>query len=110
MDLGREVCRRRPRCAECPFAHECRFLREGGVPKPSPNRQPAFEGSFRQVRGAIVRALTAGPSTLGRLAAETGHPPSRVAEAVAALADEGLVRAGPVALSGGGRGRVSLKP
>jgi len=110
MDLGREVCKPRPRCPECPLVRGCRFFREGGVPKPSPDRQSAFEGSFRQVRGAVVRALTAGPSTLGRLADDTGYPAGRVAGAVAVLAEEGLVLAGPVALSGGPRGRVTLKP
>ncbi len=110
MDLGREVCRPRPRCGECPLARGCRFLRDGGVPKTSPNRQPSFEGSMRQVRGAVVRALTRGPATIERLAAVTGLPAGRVVEAVRALARDGLIDAGPVALAGGPRGRVRLSP
>src|SRR6266487_83836 len=57
MDLGREVCRPRPRCGICPLAARC--LSQGRVrPSRSTNRrQPSFPGSSRQVRGGVVRAL-----------------------------------------------------
>jgi A/G-specific adenine glycosylase len=32
MDLGREICRPRPRCDVCPIAFGCRFLAEGATP------------------------------------------------------------------------------
>jgi A/G-specific adenine glycosylase len=109
MDLGREHCRPRPRCDGCPLRASCRFVAEGREPKPARRRQPAFEGSFRQVRGAVVRALRAhGQSSLAALARETGVPLERVARAVSALATDGLVQAGATARAGRPGGRVRL--
>jgi A/G-specific adenine glycosylase len=109
MDLGREICRPRPRCNDCPLRSVCAFRRCGAVPGAPGRRQPAFEGSFRQVRGAVVRALRSASSmTLAGLTSDTGHSPDRVAGAVRALAAEGVVSAGPVALAGRPRGRVRL--
>jgi hypothetical protein len=65
-------------------------------------RQGPFEGSGRQVRGAVVRALRSHPSlTRTRLADETGFPPERIDVAVGALATDGLVEdvAGAVRLA-----------
>ena len=76
MDLGATVCIARvPRCGECPLAAACpsRGLRFEPLRKQSP-----FEGSFRQRRGAALRALLAG-----------ADPDDE--EAVAALAADGLV-------------------
>jgi A/G-specific adenine glycosylase len=92
MDLGREVCRPRPRCEVCPLARVCAFRASGAVATRGHGGADAFEGSSRQVRGAIVRALRSHEelSTL-RLAAETGFDPERVEAAVDGLADDGLV-------------------
>jgi A/G-specific adenine glycosylase len=76
MDLGATVCIARvPRCGECPLAGECpsRGLRFEPLRK-----QGRFEGSFRQRRGAALRALLGGQ--------DPGDD-----EAVAALAQDGLV-------------------
>jgi len=76
MDLGATVCIARvPRCGECPLAAGCpsRGRRFEPLRKQSP-----FEGSFRQRRGAALRALLDG--------ADPGDE-----EAVAALAADGLV-------------------
>ncbi|HKZ76479.1 MAG TPA: A/G-specific adenine glycosylase [Actinomycetota bacterium] len=109
MDLGREVCRPRPRCEVCPLRAGCRFRVEGWEPRPAKRRQPPFEGSARQVRGAVVSRLRRrADATLAGLAGETGFPLDRVAFAVAALASDGLVEAGPAALVGRPRGRVRL--
>jgi hypothetical protein len=54
-----------------------------------------FEGSMRQLRGRIVDAVREAPSvTVAGVAARWDEPEDRVAAAVAALATEGLVRAG----------------
>ncbi|MEA2566951.1 MAG: A/G-specific adenine glycosylase [Actinomycetota bacterium] len=95
MDLGREVCRPEPLCAACPLRRGCRFRTapaEGG----RPGRAVApFEGSMRQLRGRIVDAVREAPSvTVAGVAARWSEPEDRVAAAVAALASEGLVRAG----------------
>jgi A/G-specific adenine glycosylase len=103
MDLGREVCRPNPRCDVCPLARVCRFRRSGATASRAPRRQGPFEGSSRQVRGAVVRALRSNPSlTPARLAAEIGFPRGRVDVAVRALTVDGILdrRAGRVRLSG----------
>ena len=108
MDLGREVCRPEPRCEECPLAPACLF-RGAGAPRVPRRRQPAFHGSFRQVRGAVVGALRARPSaTIARLASDLDEPPDRIVAAIRALARDGLVDAGPAALAGRELGRVKL--
>jgi A/G-specific adenine glycosylase len=109
MDLGREVCRPTPRCSACPLEGHCVFRWTGRSTSAPPRRQKPFPGSFRQVRGRVVESLRRGPSTLGALSRAAGEPISRVAEAVAALDAEGMVRATPGALEGRGRGRVSLR-
>ena len=109
MDLGRSFCRPKPRCGVCPLASGCAFRRSGRKPTPAPRRQSTFEGSTRQVRGAILAALRVRKiATLAGLSSSTGHDLSRVATTVATLAHEGSVLAGPVALAGGARGRVEL--
>jgi A/G-specific adenine glycosylase len=122
MDLGREVCRPAPRCDECPLANRCRFRRSGReagradraewagrAGRDGKRGQPPFQGSFRQLRGSVVRTLAArGAATLGSLASQSDEPLERVARAVHALAAEGLVRAGPQALGGNPRGLVRL--
>ena len=68
MDLGAVVCRPAPHCADCPVAPACRWHR-AGHPDPDPavgsagvsTPQSRFEGSDRQARGRVLRALTAGP-------------------------------------------------
>jgi A/G-specific adenine glycosylase len=109
MDLGREVCRSQPRCEVCPLRACCRFVSGGATPRPARRRHGSFEGSFRQVRGRVVRTLR-GRSTvsLRELTRELDEPVERVADAVTALAAEGLVAAGPAALAGRPSGRVRL--
>jgi A/G-specific adenine glycosylase len=92
MDLGREVCRPKPRCDVCPLAGVCRFRRDGATASRGLSRQESFEGSTRQVRGAVVNALRSHPwLTPARLASETGFPVDRVDAAVATLSVDGLV-------------------
>ncbi len=67
MDLGAVLCRPSPRCAECPVAPTC-VWHMSGRPAPDPatgsagvsTRQAPYEGSARQARGAVLRALGAG--------------------------------------------------
>lgn len=60
MELGQTVCvARTPRCDNCPIAELCAW-RAAGYPAytgPAAPRQAKFEGSDRQVRGLIMRAL-----------------------------------------------------
>jgi A/G-specific adenine glycosylase len=109
MDLGREVCRRLPRCEACPLSSGCRFRRAGRPIAMKRRPQPAFDGSSRQLRGRVVEALRSRPSaSLADLTRDTGAALARVSQVVRALASEGMIRAGPSAMSGGPRGRVAL--
>jgi A/G-specific adenine glycosylase len=68
MDLGATVCRPAPRCDSCPLADTCAWLL-AGRPDPDPatgsagvsTRQARFEGSDRQARGRVLKALGEGP-------------------------------------------------
>jgi A/G-specific adenine glycosylase len=65
MDLGATICLARiPRCGACPLAVECpsRGIREEPARKQGP-----FEGSFRQRRGAVLRTVSATPTSLAAL-------------------------------------------
>jgi A/G-specific adenine glycosylase len=93
MDLGREVCRPAPRCEVCPFERWCRF-RGAGRPGATitARKQPAFEGSNRQVRGRIVAVLRDRPSAgIARLVTATRIDVDRVEVAAAGLVRDGIV-------------------
>ena len=97
MDLGATVCRPTPRCAECPLAVSCAWHR-AGHPAPDPaigsagvsTRQAPYDGSDRQRRGDVLRALHHGP----RPAAEF---PARIVDGL--VADRLVVRTPDGALS-----------
>ena len=92
MDLGRLVCRPTPRCDACPLSSWCRFRASGRAGRSSGRRQSPFEGSRRQVRGAIVDVLRATRSASpAALAERTGHRPDRIAAAATSLVDDGIV-------------------
>jgi A/G-specific adenine glycosylase len=77
MDLGKSVClARTPRCGICPLVEACPS--RGRRFEPS-RRQGPFEGSFRQRRAKALRTVVEG-----------SQPDD--AEAVAALARDGLLR------------------
>ena len=79
MDLGATVCLARiPRCDRCPLVADCpsRGLRFQPLRKQGP-----FEGSFRQRRAALLRAV-----------AESPQPADLDPEAAESLSRDGLVR------------------
>jgi len=86
MDLGRVFCRPAPRCDACPLAPHCRFRSDGRTGRSSGRRQSPFEGSARQVRGAVVEVLRGLRSASAEALAErTGHQPSAIAAATESL-------------------------
>ena len=92
MDLGRFHCRPAPRCEVCPLAPHCRFRAAGLTGRPSGRRQPPFEGSARQVRGAVVEVLRTRRSESAEVLAErTGHPPRAIAQALGSLVTDGIL-------------------
>jgi len=62
MDVGRAHCRARPRCDRCPLRDGCLVALEAGGwdPVARSRRQPAYAGSLRERRGALLRAALAG--------------------------------------------------
>ncbi len=68
MDLGAVVCRPAPTCEVCPLTSSCAWF-VGGLRDPDPavgsagvsTRQAPFEGSDRQARGRVLKALGDGP-------------------------------------------------
>ena len=100
LDLGALRCRpARPACRGCPLRRTCRWAR-AGWPQPDPaaasagvsRRQAAFDGSARQARGRLLRALAEGPVAGADLAVRVGWPDRpRDARAVAdSLVADGL--------------------
>ncbi len=88
MDLGATVCLACvPRCAVCPLASRCPSRGRRYEPV---RKQGRFEGSFRQRRARVLRAVAERPRLLGQLDCD----------AVDALARDGLVhvRGGLVSL------------
>jgi A/G-specific adenine glycosylase len=90
MDLGATICLARvPRCGACPLARECPSRGRRYEPL---RRQGRFEGSFRQRRAYVLRAVADRPRPAAGLDAD----------AVTALERDGLVRVSD--------GLVSLPP
>ncbi len=55
------------------------------------SKQSKFEGSYRQVRGQILRTLLAEPATLNQLLKITGRKKSELVKVVAGLSKEGMI-------------------
>jgi A/G-specific adenine glycosylase len=88
MDLGAAVCRPRdPACSSCPVDAWC----AGPDVYQPPKAQARFEGSKRQVRGAVIRRLAMAESTFDQLAGATGFSPDELGEALDGLIADGLV-------------------
>jgi len=88
MDLGALVCvPKNPDCRRCPVADWC----SGPDAYTPPTPQGRFEGSARQLRGAIVRTLVAHPGRAGVIARHVGFPRGEVEEALGDLTLEGIV-------------------
>lgn len=89
MDLGATTCvSKMPRCGPCPVKDWCSGP-ASYTPVPAQGR---FEGSARQLRGAIVRCLVRRDATFRDLVQQTGFPTAQVEMALADLMSEQLVR------------------
>lgn len=103
LDLGATVCvAGAPRCDGCPLTSRCAWR---GGPGPDPaigsagvsTPQSRFEGSDRQVRGRLLRAVGNGPVATGSIPAVAGLPadPERAHRLAASLVADGLAVADP---------------
>ena len=96
MDLGAALCRpSSPHCDRCPLADRCAWRGRGDDPAVGSAgvsiRQRRFDGSDRQARGRLMKALVAGPVAGERLAAVMACEAGRAERLTADLVDEGLV-------------------
>jgi A/G-specific adenine glycosylase len=100
MELGGVACGKTPRCDEagCPWREWCHAYGTGDFTAPDVPTQPSFEGSRRQMRGRVVRALREYEelplSKLGpRVRVDYGgdHGEEWLRGLVSDLADDGLV-------------------
>ena len=95
MELGATVCLSRgPRCGDCPVVDLCAWHAAGRPDTGDERRkQAAYEGSDRQARGAVLRALRHAPGHA--LSADAVCPewpdPDQRARAIASLSADGLV-------------------
>ena len=95
MDLGATVCRpQAPQCAECPLLARCAWHGQGEDPAPGSagvsRPQARFDGSDRQARGRLLKALAAGPVPKAEIAAVMARPAANAAALADALMAEGL--------------------
>jgi A/G-specific adenine glycosylase len=93
MELGAIVCTARsPRCDACPVVDLCAWVRSGRPQgEDTRRRQAKYEGSDRQARGAVLRALREAGS-LPQDAVAPGWPDRLQRDrAILTLLDDGLV-------------------
>lgn len=92
MDLGALVCvPKSPGCPTCPVRDWC----SGPAAYTPPTAQGRFEGSARQLRGAIIRTLVRHTATVDAIVQQTGFSPGEVEAAINDLSAEGLVERDP---------------
>jgi A/G-specific adenine glycosylase len=100
LDLGATVCTaRRPTCGECPLRRSCAWRRaDSSAIDPAlgsagvSGGQSPFDGSDRQGRGRLVRALACGPVAASDVAGVMGWPgdPTRATAVAATVVADGL--------------------
>ncbi|MFB6303825.1 MAG: A/G-specific adenine glycosylase [Haloferacaceae archaeon] len=102
MELGGVACGTTPRCDEagCPWREWCHAYRTGDFTAPDVPTQPSFDGSRRQFRGRVVRALgehdelaldELGPKVRVDYAPDGEYGHEWLRGLLADLADDGLV-------------------
>ncbi len=96
MELGAVLCTARaPKCEACPIAHMCAW-RAAGYPDTGDGRrkQARYEGSDRQARGTILRAVRQSAAALAPAELESVWPDALQRDrAVHSLVADGLLEA-----------------
>ena len=97
MDLGAVVCRPRdPGCDACPVRRRCAWAGDPQRPDPAvgssgvSTKQARFEGSDRQARGRLMKALGDGPVALDNAAAVMQRDAATADRLVTDLVADGL--------------------
>lgn len=95
MELGALVCTsRRPACTQCPVANTCAW-RLAGYPDNAVGTKPKqkkYEGSDRQVRGALLSVLRKSRNPVSRLELDSCWPERTALErSLVSLLNDGLI-------------------
>jgi len=95
MELGQVICTARsPKCGECPIRDACAWVAAGSPATEDTRRKQAkYEGSDRQARGAVMKALrAAAPDPLPRAALLVDwHDLEQRERALISLENDGLI-------------------
>ena len=95
MDLGATVCRPTPSCDECPWESTCAWRGEGVDPSIGSAgvsvAQSKFEGSDRQARGRLIKALGEGRARRADAARIMDRPREVADRLVDDLLSDGLI-------------------
>ena len=93
MELGALICTARtPSCELCPIAPSCRWRARGYPAGEVTRRQPRYEGSDRQARGALLAVLREAPGAVTQRRLDLAWPdPVQRARALDGLVSDGLV-------------------
>lgn len=58
MEFGALVCTaKNPKCSECPLRKQCAWVKAGSPAGVQNRKQPKFDGTDRQCRGALMKVL-----------------------------------------------------
>lgn len=102
MELGALICAAtNPRCEVCPIVEHCRWYALGRPDTgDTRRRQATYEGSDRQARGAVLRALRNAPdNTVGLAEVVPDWPDAAQRErAIASLVADGLAQISGISL------------
>lgn len=103
MDLGAMLCRpTSPQCEACPLTSVCAWRGSGDDPAVGSARvsgtQTRFDGSDRQARGRLMKALVAGPVPIGNVAEVMSCDARRADRLLSDLQQEQLVVATCIAV------------
>ena len=93
MELGALICTSRaPRCEACPVSGDCAWLARGRPDGLAKRRQPAYDGSDRQARGALLAVLRESTAPVSQGALDLAWPDAiQRARALDGLVADGLV-------------------
>jgi A/G-specific adenine glycosylase len=103
MDVGAALCRpASPKCDQCPLGTSCAWRGRGDDPAVGSagvsTRQARFDGSDRQARGRLMKALVGGPVSVEQLPVVMGCDADRATRLAGDMEREGLIISARLAL------------
>jgi A/G-specific adenine glycosylase len=91
MELGALLCTAiRPECARCPLSDRCAWLAAGRPPGPTKRRGQLWQGTDRQMRGAILAVLRGADGPVARATLLKGERADQRRRCLDSLLADGL--------------------